>query len=133
MPFKYTEYIIVDIRVTAAIIHDILLSNPDVIASCTVEENLSGEELITPINVDPAASFIALPARVNPIMIAILPVTVGGRILSTTFLPTLEIINPAAMDTKPLITIPNCAVEIIVFSPFSAIASVVIIELIAAI
>ena len=65
--------------------------------------------MITPINVDHAASFIALPARVNPIMIAILPVTVGKNFVYD-ILPTLEIINPAAMDTKPLITIPNCAV-----------------------
>jgi hypothetical protein len=120
-------------RVTIAIIHDRLFTSPDEMASWTVEENFSGEALILLINVVPEASSRALPASDNPIMMAILPVTVGGNILSIVSFPIFEIIKPAIIDTKPLKTIPNCATEIISLSPFLAIASAVIIELIAAI
>ena len=42
-------------------------------------------------------------------IIATGPVMVGGRIFSTASVPNSLMIRPAAMETKPDITMPNCA------------------------
>lgn len=63
-----------------------------------------------------AASPSALPASVRPMTIAIGPVTDAGRILSMMSLPHALTRKPAAMDTKPDITMPNCAIAILSLS-----------------
>jgi hypothetical protein len=49
-------------------------------------------------------------------IIAMGPVTVDGRIFSITSLPQALTRKPAAMETRPDITMPNCAIA----STFSA-------------
>ncbi len=58
------------------------------------------------------ASFMAFAARVKPMTMAIGPVTVAGRIFSMESRPKRLTTRPAAMDTKPDITMPNWATEI---------------------
>ncbi len=79
------------------------------------------------------ASFIAVAARDKPMIIAILPVTVGGSTRSMASLPLRLIIIPAAIDTKPDMTIPNWAMEIRSFKDRPANASAPIMEAMAAI
>ncbi len=78
------------------------------------------------------ASPMATPASDRPIIIAMLPVTVGGRILSMIAFLDVRMIRPAAMDTNPDMTIPNWAIEILSFSDMSLKAVALIIDAIAA-
>ena len=59
-----------------------------------------------------AASERALPASVRPMIIATGPVMEAGSIFSTARRPQKRTIRPAAMDTRPESTMPNCACEI---------------------
>lgn len=59
----------------------------------------------------PAEYVIAVPAKEIPMIIAILPVTGAGRKRSILFCPNLFTINPASIDTKPDMIIPNWAWE----------------------
>ncbi len=58
------------------------------------------------------ASKRAFAARVSPIDMAIGPVTVAGKILLMEFLPKRVTMRPAAMETKPDMTMPNWATAI---------------------
>ena len=60
----------------------------------------------------PEACCIADPASDNPMIIAIGPVTTGGKTFSILFAPNLSIMNPAAMETQPDMMIPNWACPI---------------------
>jgi hypothetical protein len=59
-----------------------------------------------------AASERAFPASVKPITMAIGPVIVAGRSFSITFLPSFLTIIPAAIETSPDMTMPNCTMAI---------------------
>ena len=59
-----------------------------------------------------AASERALPASVRPMIMATGPVMEAGRIFSTARRPQKRTSRPAAMDTRPDSTMPNCACEI---------------------
>jgi len=54
----------------------------------------------------------AVPARERPITIAMLPVMVGGSTFSIASCPNCLMIIPAAMETSPERTMPNCAAAI---------------------
>ena len=55
------------------------------------------------------ASPMAFVARVSPMIMAIGPVIVGGRIFSMTSRPAQFTRKHAMMDTNPLIITPNVA------------------------
>lgn len=58
------------------------------------------------------ASRRAFAARVRPMAMAMGPVTVAGRILLMESLPKRLTMSPAAMETRPDMTMPNWATAI---------------------
>ncbi len=107
-PFKYTENSMVDIIVTSETIHAILVAKD-------TRDSGTASVPAASIAMD-EASCKAVPARVSPITIAMGPVMDAGRIFSMVSCPNRLTINPAAIDTKPDMTIPNCAIAILSFS-----------------